>query len=170
MFGPFIPGRSSNNERYKAANSMTPSSSGTYSRRRLMDDSKRSRRESLGPDGPDARDDGTSYYPGLGVADRRRRTTHLAAKEIMFNSEQPFDVTVVINAALWCAGISLVSILGCVYPFMFRTAHKNGVGDYLFQIFRSLGWRWGASMKHGRFYHVMLIGLLTWFVYCCDGR
>ena len=57
--GPLFQAKlEANNERYKAANSMTPSSSGTYSRRRLMDDiAKGVEEESLGPDGPDARDD-----------------------------------------------------------------------------------------------------------------
>ena len=119
--GPLFQAKlEANNERYKVANSMPPS--GTYSRRRLMDDdSKRSRRrQSLGPDGPDAPKTiatTTTTIPRLGVSEStKKNNAHLAAKEIMFNSEQPFDVTVVINAALWCGGISLLlSIILAVF-------------------------------------------------------
>lgn len=175
--GPLFQAKlEANNERYKAANSMTPSSSGTYSRRRLMDDdSKRSRRrESLGPDGPDAPKTiatTTTTIPRLGVSEStKKNNAHLAAKEIMFNSEQPFDVTVVINAALWCAGISLVVsiLLGVFIVFMFRTcAHKTVWGIIYFKIFSLFGMAMGmlsmGSMEG--FITFTLIGLLTWFVY-----
>tara|TARA_B000000437_G_scaffold218911_1_gene199181 strand:+ start:85 stop:1611 length:1527 start_codon:yes stop_codon:yes gene_type:complete len=141
----------------------------------MDDDSKRSRRrESLGPDGPDAPKTiatTTTTIPRLGVSEStKKNNAHLAAKEIMFNSEQPFDVTVVINAALWCAGISLVVsiLLGVFIVFMFRTcAHKTVWGIIYFKIFSLFGMAMGmlsmGSMEG--FITFTLIGLLTWFVY-----
>ena len=150
---------------------------------------KRSRRrESLGPDGPDASSSSNSSERNsirrrrpeqqqqqqkqkLGVSEStKKNNAHLAAKEIMFNSEQPFDVTVVINAALWCAGISLlVSVLmGVFIVYMFRTcAHKTVWGIIYFKIFSLFGMA-VAMLSMGSmegFITFALIGLLTWFVY-----
>mmetsp|Transcript_7591 Transcript_7591/g.25089 ORF Transcript_7591/g.25089 Transcript_7591/m.25089 type:complete len:662 (-) Transcript_7591:131-2116(-) len=151
---------------------------------------KRSRRrESLGPDGPDASSSSSNssernsirrrrpeqqqqkQKQKLGVSEStKKNNAHLAAKEIMFNSEQPFDVTVVINAALWCAGISLlVSVLmGVFIVYMFRTcAHKTVWGIIYFKIFSLFGMA-VAMLSMGSmegFITFALIGLLTWFVY-----
>jgi F0F1-type ATP synthase assembly protein I len=175
--GPLFKSKlEANNERYKVANASP------YSRRKLMEDgnkiTRRRRRESLGPDGPDV-----LFPERLGVSEftenndennnnnNNNNAAHLAkTKKLSFNSDEPFDVTVVINAALWCAGLSLlVSVLmGMFIVFMFRTcAHKTVWGIIYFKIFALYAMAL-AMLNMGSlegFIIFALIGSLTWFVY-----
>lgn len=174
--GPLFKSKlEANNERYKVANASP------YSRRKLMEDGNkitRRRRESLGPDGPDV-----LFPERLGVSEftenndennnnnNNNNAAHLAkTKKLSFNSDEPFDVTVVINAALWCAGLSLlVSVLmGMFIVFMFRTcAHKTVWGIIYFKIFALYAMAL-AMLNMGSlegFIIFALIGSLAWFVY-----
>jgi len=146
-------------------------------RRRKLFSASSKRSSSLGPDGPDyvrRRQDpklGTAAVAADESAKKQfKAKSRLGSKELFFNSNQPFDVMKVVNAALWCAGISLIVsvIMGVFIVYMFRTcAHKTVWGIIYFKIGSLFGMSLmmlGMGSMEG-FITFLLIGLLTWFVY-----